>query len=538
MTEEMNEKEIEASEEYTQEKGLPKNRKDGGMERAGRPRIRQMTVWILVFVFLCVFFWIVPRQLSSLCDDAFISFRYAKHLEQGKGLVFNPGEPVEGYTNLLWTLLLAGGARIGFPLPQFAVALSALSGALLILSLALFSKSYFKDMPLPYVSFVAPALLILSPFYLEHLHTGLETTFFTLLTFLSMAVWLIHERRPHFPYLTGILLGLAYLTRPEAALWVAGFVAMDLLWALLKRDKISKPLPTIAKYISVFALIASVHMAWRVSYYGAWLPNTYYVKAMSNWAWGVLRTKDFLWSTGFLPLIAVCIGPLMIRKKWVLCMSAIISVLFVHNLRVGGDFILTGRFLVPLLPLIFITIQELTRMALTNLRNSAGVSLSRRLIPLTCLMAFLALYAAGGLREWASVRESTQELRNQVAFNEWAANCIKMNTSPTDTIAVVAAGVIPYYAERNTIDMLGLNDEHIAHNGIIDKKCFIGHQRTDSDYILDRKPEIILIPRKKKVNRAIAAEYYMSQNPRFLELYRPTSIQCGSGTLRIYRRRD
>jgi arabinofuranosyltransferase len=40
-------------------------------------------------------------------DDAFISFRYGRHLAEGEGLVWNPGEYVEGYTNLLWTLVLA-----------------------------------------------------------------------------------------------------------------------------------------------------------------------------------------------------------------------------------------------------------------------------------------------------------------------------------------------------------------------------------------------------------------------------------------------
>ena len=53
--------------------------------------------------------------MSFVCDDAFISFRYAQNLAQGHGLVFNLGERVEGYTNFLWTLLLglivAVGAR-------------------------------------------------------------------------------------------------------------------------------------------------------------------------------------------------------------------------------------------------------------------------------------------------------------------------------------------------------------------------------------------------------------------------------------------
>ena len=42
-----------------------------------------------------------------LCDDAFISFRYTRNLLEGHGLVFNPGEYVEGYTNFLWILELA-----------------------------------------------------------------------------------------------------------------------------------------------------------------------------------------------------------------------------------------------------------------------------------------------------------------------------------------------------------------------------------------------------------------------------------------------
>ena len=38
-------------------------------------------------------------------DDVFISLRYAKNAARGFGLVFNPGERVEAFTNLLWTLI-------------------------------------------------------------------------------------------------------------------------------------------------------------------------------------------------------------------------------------------------------------------------------------------------------------------------------------------------------------------------------------------------------------------------------------------------
>ena len=47
-------------------------------------------------------------RFDFLCDDAYISFRYARNLAEGHGLTYNPGDaPVEGFSNLLWVLLLA-----------------------------------------------------------------------------------------------------------------------------------------------------------------------------------------------------------------------------------------------------------------------------------------------------------------------------------------------------------------------------------------------------------------------------------------------
>src|SRR5262245_7250535 len=58
---------------------------------------------------------LVPHALlfDFVSDDAYISFRYARNLAEHGQLVFNLGERVEGYTNFLWTLLLAGGIKLG-----------------------------------------------------------------------------------------------------------------------------------------------------------------------------------------------------------------------------------------------------------------------------------------------------------------------------------------------------------------------------------------------------------------------------------------
>ena len=62
--------------------------------------ILSLLPWLLLLAWLASVAWF-------LTDDAFISFRYTRNLIEGHGLVFNPGERVEGYTNFLWILELA-----------------------------------------------------------------------------------------------------------------------------------------------------------------------------------------------------------------------------------------------------------------------------------------------------------------------------------------------------------------------------------------------------------------------------------------------
>ena len=56
---------------------------------------------------VAVFALLRAVRLAWLCDDSFISIRYAQNFADGLGLVYNAGEYVEGYTNFLWTVMLA-----------------------------------------------------------------------------------------------------------------------------------------------------------------------------------------------------------------------------------------------------------------------------------------------------------------------------------------------------------------------------------------------------------------------------------------------
>src|SRR5215472_10857237 len=77
----------------------------------------------------------VPFSRLPPLDDAYITFRYARHLAEGYGLgAWNhTGEHVEGYSSLLWTLVLAGAARLGVDLRMASKLLGA-AAALTVLA--------------------------------------------------------------------------------------------------------------------------------------------------------------------------------------------------------------------------------------------------------------------------------------------------------------------------------------------------------------------------------------------------------------------
>ena len=99
------------------------------------------TRWFRVsaLVLILTLFAFGVYQNYFLGDDCFISFRYARHLVAGEGLVWNPGERVEGYTNFLWVLLMAGSLLAGIPPETSSVAIGVTSGAGLLAVILRFS---------------------------------------------------------------------------------------------------------------------------------------------------------------------------------------------------------------------------------------------------------------------------------------------------------------------------------------------------------------------------------------------------------------
>lgn len=67
------------------------------------------TIIIVLYITMIWQFW------EQRNDDAFITFRYSRFLAEGQGPIYNLGERVEGYTNFLLMLIVAGGIRLFGP---------------------------------------------------------------------------------------------------------------------------------------------------------------------------------------------------------------------------------------------------------------------------------------------------------------------------------------------------------------------------------------------------------------------------------------
>lgn len=160
-------------------------------------------------------------SLAYINDDCYVSFRYARNLVDGLGLVYNAGERVEGFTTFLWTMLIA----FGFTLRIDPVPLSEIAGIFFyLLTLALFaflSWNCRRGNALPMLAFPLTALALgLHRDFSAYATSGMETSMFTFLVSASFAC-LCLGRGARSSLAAGAMLVLAMMTRPDGVIFLA-----------------------------------------------------------------------------------------------------------------------------------------------------------------------------------------------------------------------------------------------------------------------------------------------------------------------------
>ena len=415
----------------------------------------------LVLLLLSLLFYSHARSYWATVDDAFIAYRYAENFSNGLGLVFNEGEYVEGYTDFLWVILLAGFHLLGAEIVICSQILGVLFGVLLLPLLYFTGK---RCCGLGRWASLAPCIVVVSSAaFCRWAGAGLETVPYATLFTASLTISLTELRHQSRVPISGVLWGLTALFRPEA---IGLFIAF-LVFTLGMRK--GRP-RTILAMVAGFGIIIIPHFIFRQIYYGFLLPNTFYAKVSLNPAsikMGTLYVGGFLLQHGPWGLLAL-LGLSKYRdKEWkslLVLPLGVVSVAFLYIISVGGDFYNYFRFCIPYFPWIVLLICTGSYHGGKWLLNKFG---SFKYLSLEfLLLGFVAISIIIPAKLWPD--SYNRDFKNQWEFSNNAleryGRWLGENKPRSTVLAATWLGRIAYFSGFHTIDMLGIADLHIAHS--------------------------------------------------------------------------
>jgi arabinofuranosyltransferase len=293
---------------------------------------------LLPVLAVCLYLWAVVK-MGWLADDAFASFRAASNLVNGHGLLSNPPERVQAFTNPLWTLLFA----LAYWPTKSTYGVAIVMG--LVASLATAALVAYPRR----VDLVARTLgvlaLCLSPSFVDFSTSGLENP-------LSHALVIgayLAARGGRATWLVALLAALLAVNRLDHLLLVAPLLVTR-LWRAFRAGR-----EAFVRELREVALGFLPLVAWELFalvYYGFPFPNTAYSKlnaaiptsalvAQGLWYFMVSLARD---PVAALVLGAGILAPLLARRANLLPFSLGLVLYLAYTLRVGGDF-MAGRFL-------------------------------------------------------------------------------------------------------------------------------------------------------------------------------------------------
>jgi len=447
--------------------------------------------WSAFFVLRSSFIGMDGRRYFCLFDDAMISMRYAWQLSHGFGLTWNPGERVEGYSNLLMVLLMSVAT---LALDKSTAVLSVqVAGVGFMLGIAFLTRA-IADQVLRDDRLRRRALLRVLAFtcalaYYPLVYwalMGMETALLTLLLLSGVlaAFRYVATGRRGFLLLAAGCLGLAAVSRNDSVI----FAALVGLYLLSQKRLLSAHgtrLADILPAIGIFLLPIVGQLLFRLLYYGLWVPNTYTLKLTGlplavRLQGGLEFVKPFL-SQILVLLLFSCIEIVFAftaRKALILLLT--LSAL-AYQIFVGGDPWAYWRIMSPTIPLLAIlflaSIASLVDVLVTRnvlapyfLRKPLlSRSFMARVPPLKHASEILLVAASivvllavnqKWLREIGFRSPAYEVIANQTRVK--TALALDQVTTQAASVGTIASGSIPYYTGRRAIDFLGKSDPYIA----------------------------------------------------------------------------
>ena len=413
-------------------------------------------------------------------EDAAMLMRYAQHLADGYGIVWNIGEhPVDGPTDFLFMAISAAFIKLGLTVGQSVRGIGFGSHLLTVL-IVYWTNRRINNANIP--------LSLLSGLYLA-VGTGLSyvsayfgTPFFALAaaSTWTLGLILIQKENPRFWLilafsLSGLITGLI---RPEGVI-----LASLMLLAIIVMRGLKNSISIITTFGIVFLLLGGAYFLWRWNYFGYPLPNPFYKKGDSGLHWDSFNNSLLNTLRLCLPIVIAFILGFRSRETTKQTIAYLIPILgFAAAFALISDEMNYGaRFQYALLPIALMSWTPLVR----GLSFSWPNQLSGRergvyfiaLIGLSVSLIYYSWYQNCFLTSYQQTCARPYENDGRYDMGKLLAEY----RGNSYVIATTEAGLLPYYSGWDAIDTWGLNDQFIAHNGSL-----------TAEYLDRYKPEIIM----------------------------------------------
>ncbi|MHA1248253.1 MAG: hypothetical protein ACTSPE_13075 [Candidatus Thorarchaeota archaeon] len=425
-----------------------------------------ITLAASIHYYVTMLHWTEP---GFALDDSWIHVQYARTIFEGRPWQYSPGHPSTGSTSPLWSLILSPVFVLGYA--RYTVVNAVITIAVFFYSVStyLVGKIIYSKTERPIASILGMMGYVIVPKNSWLMLSGMELP--VLMTILLLSAHLFSDGKDRDPRLVGLLLGLAYLSRPEALV----LVGVGVLAWLVHRDTTGKSpgrvLLDVVEIGMVGVLVAAPWVIHCITVTGYPLPDTFYAKVHPVTP-GDVAAWDFWWHIFLttMPMLTVgaIVGVVCAWKGQPYTWVYAIALAVLYRLTMPYQALINNtRYLVPVFDLLMIT-AVLGVSILFDHVPALQVSLPRGAktnVATVIVIAFtLMMPLTEGYMYQADLYGNAVKNINemQVYIGKW----LKTHTPEDAIIATHDVGAIAYFSDRVIVDLAGLVSPDICHGNM------------------------------------------------------------------------